>query len=200
MKPDPENDNLFPSAPYAEAISSQPSRLWKNGGGLTKVIADHADWRLSVADISRDGAFSHFPGIVRHIALLEGAGARLSLSDGTKRDIAGTGDAHTFSGDLSADVALVSGPVRVVNLMHPPSRPYRLEAVQAPCQCVGEASLAGALVVVRGRWVLETASGRKQSCQAGEFLLLPEGTGGILSVEDGDDPLLYRVAPIRAQA
>ncbi len=34
-------------------------------------------WRVSIADVERDGPFSRFPGIDRTIVLLEGAGMRL---------------------------------------------------------------------------------------------------------------------------
>src|SRR6185369_11614525 len=58
---------------------------WKNGGGRTIEIAVHPvgatldafQWRVSIADIERDGPFSRFPGIDRTIVLLEGAGMHL---------------------------------------------------------------------------------------------------------------------------
>jgi len=53
---------------------------WKNGGGITKEIAadppgaslSDFDWRVSQADVHRDGAFSRFPGIDRITIVLEG--------------------------------------------------------------------------------------------------------------------------------
>src|SRR5471032_2321477 len=62
---------------------------WKNGGGVTRELAafpphsNFADfiWRVSVADVHADGAFSTFPGIDRQIALLEGAGLTLRFDD-----------------------------------------------------------------------------------------------------------------------
>ncbi len=53
---------------------------WKNGGGTTyEVIARPAgsslaelDWRVSIAQVRAPGPFSHFPGIGRRMAVLEG--------------------------------------------------------------------------------------------------------------------------------
>ena len=61
------------------------SMPWKNGAGRTTEIAVHPPgaaldtfaWRVSIADVERDGPFSRFPGIDRTIVLLEGAGMRL---------------------------------------------------------------------------------------------------------------------------
>jgi environmental stress-induced protein Ves len=59
---------------------------WKNGGGHTLEVATHPagadvasfEWRVSVADITRDGPFSTFPGIDRTLVLLAGRGMRLA--------------------------------------------------------------------------------------------------------------------------
>ena len=67
------------------ALSSLPATPWKNGGGTTREIAafppgaglDDFGWRLSVAEVERDGPFSVFSGVDRTIVLLDGAGMRL---------------------------------------------------------------------------------------------------------------------------
>lgn len=66
---------------------------WKNGGGATREIAcwpagtglDSFDWRISVATIAADGAFSVFAGIYRSITLLSGDGVLLHGEHGTHR-------------------------------------------------------------------------------------------------------------------
>ena len=60
---------------------------WKNGGGATTELAvlpessgdvnGAFDWRISIADIESDGAFSAFVGCDRYIALLDGIGMEL---------------------------------------------------------------------------------------------------------------------------
>lgn len=72
--------------PYSRLIVAP----WKNGGGETREIAafppgagfDDFDWRLSIATIAEDGAFSAFPGIDRTLILLSGNGVALRLDDG----------------------------------------------------------------------------------------------------------------------
>lgn len=62
---------------------------WKNGGGTTIEIAvgppdagfDDFDWRVSLATIASDGAFSRFPGVARTLALVEGHGMTLRIDD-----------------------------------------------------------------------------------------------------------------------
>ena len=58
---------------------------WKNGGGITREIACSPlgatmadfDWRVSIAEVKADGAFSIFHNIDRSITLLEGKGMQL---------------------------------------------------------------------------------------------------------------------------
>src|SRR5262245_24770849 len=58
-----------------------PTRPWKNGGGTTRDIAesppgaalDVFDWRLSLAQVDRDGPFSRFDNVDRTLVLLSGA-------------------------------------------------------------------------------------------------------------------------------
>lgn len=188
MKLDLENDNLLPLGCMPQPVEDLPSQLWKNAGGVTRVVAGQENWRLSVADIERDGAFSRFPGILRHIALLKGCGVRLCLSDGTELDVVQAGEILTFSGDLGVEAVLVDGPVQVVNMMHPFIHSCRLQAVGAqgsdvPC--------GAALVIVRGRWVFESASGQTRICREGDCLVLPDGVGGTVILEAGEDALLY---------
>ena len=60
---------------------------WKNGGGRTFEIAAHPpgadfetfDWRISLAEIEKDGPFSRFDGVDRILSLIEG---RMTLEIG----------------------------------------------------------------------------------------------------------------------
>ena len=58
---------------------------WKNGQGWTREIlrmpdSDDWTWRLSIAEIEQDAAFSSFPGIDRELILLQGNGLRLAFA------------------------------------------------------------------------------------------------------------------------
>jgi hypothetical protein len=89
---------------------------WKNGGGTTTEVAvfpqgagfDNFGWRISIADISRGGPFSQFPGIDRTLAMLKG---RVSLCIAGRDTIALSADMLPveFPGDVSTSAELVGG-------------------------------------------------------------------------------------------
>jgi environmental stress-induced protein Ves len=97
---------------------------WKNGGGVTWEIAvgpPDADlagfaWRVSVAEIARDGPFSSFPGVDRTLVLLRGDGMRLSGA-GEPVDLRTPYEPIRFAGEAALDCALTGGPTRDFNLM-----------------------------------------------------------------------------------
>ncbi len=102
---------IEPSSPAAPVRIRRSADLqptpWKNGGGVTRELAafpphsNFADfiWRVSVADVHADGAFSAFPGIDRQIALLEGAGMTLQFDEPVDGD--GDGDGEYAGESLS---------------------------------------------------------------------------------------------------
>lgn len=109
------------SAPRIVVVADVAAQPWKNGGGLTRELLawpSHGDWtvRVSVADITRDGPFSAFAGVVRWFAVLEGEGVRLAFADGER--VQRRGDAPlAFDGAAAPGCRLVDGPTRDLNLM-----------------------------------------------------------------------------------
>jgi environmental stress-induced protein Ves len=101
-------------------------RPWANGGGTTRelAVADDGAWRISLADVDRDGPFSTFAGRQRLLTLVEGPVLDLQVD----------GDAHVvepqrpfaFPGDATAVASVPEGPVRVLNVVVDPEvvRPY----------------------------------------------------------------------------
>jgi environmental stress-induced protein Ves len=97
---------------------------WKNGLGETLEVArspdghslDAFDWRVSVAPVVADGAFSVFPGIERSIVVIEGAGMQLTLADGRTRALR-PGEPFTYDGGTAVEGRLIDGPVRDFNVM-----------------------------------------------------------------------------------
>ena len=101
-------------------------RPWANGGGTTRelAVADDGAWRISLADVDRDGPFSPFPGRQRLLTLVEGPVLDLQVD----------GDAHVvepqrpfaFTGDATTVASVPEGPVRVLNVVVDPGlvRPY----------------------------------------------------------------------------
>jgi uncharacterized protein len=98
---------------------------WKNGGGITREIAvwpagasmDAFAWRLSIAEVSRDGAFSTFPSVDRVLVLLDGAGMRLRESAGREYVLDKPLAMAHFAGESPIDATLENGPTRDFNVM-----------------------------------------------------------------------------------
>jgi len=96
---------------------------WKNGGGRASEIAvwpgpddDAFAWRVAIAEIERDGAFSSYPGVERTFILLDGAGVVLVLDD-VEVELLVPHEPFRFSGDAACACRLVGGPARAYNLM-----------------------------------------------------------------------------------
>jgi uncharacterized protein len=98
---------------------------WKNGMGRTRELAIHpADasmddfsWRVSVAEVDSASPFSAFPGIDRHIALLQGAGFTMTLDDGHVHSLTTPFTPFAFPGESHVSIRLIGGPTRDFNLM-----------------------------------------------------------------------------------
>lgn len=107
--------------PAAER-SVQP---WKNGGGRTIEIdvsppaagLGDFDWRISTASVAVPGRFSHFDGVDRTLAVIEG---RLELAiDGRVESIelSAASRPHTFAGDIACVGTPIDGDVIDLNVM-----------------------------------------------------------------------------------
>jgi environmental stress-induced protein Ves len=101
---------------------------WKNGLGSTLEIATDAEapggawtWRLSFADVPARAAFSPFPGIDRHIAVLDGAGMTLEHV-GRRIRVPREGEAYAFAGEDDVVGEPDGAGVRDANLMLDRSR------------------------------------------------------------------------------
>jgi len=94
---------------------------WRNGGGLTRELAvfpvhEHWHWRISVADIERNGPFSRYEGVQRWFAVLAGAGVRMEVG-GSVQLLEPSSDPFAFDGAGEADCELLEGATRDLNLM-----------------------------------------------------------------------------------
>jgi environmental stress-induced protein Ves len=95
---------------------------WKNDGGWTTEIALHEDaagllWRISIAEIERDGPFSHFPGIDRVLMLLDGSGIELDIDTLPAQRLSRRFAQLAFAGEASVGCRLLAGPTRDFNVM-----------------------------------------------------------------------------------
>ena len=112
------------SSPVLMPTAERLIRPWKNGGGTTQDIAvfppgskfGDCDWRLSIASMVSDGPFSHFAGVDRHLAVLQGL---LALEgEGITAGPCAAGDEPlSFAGDRPVFGRILDSPVRDLNLM-----------------------------------------------------------------------------------
>ena len=101
---------------------------WKNGKGVTTELAiseggsiSQFDWRLSIASVTEDGAFSDFSGYERNLILIEGNGINLKHTQDdapVKVDrLASILDFANFDGGWRTEGQLHDGSIKDLNLM-----------------------------------------------------------------------------------
>lgn len=76
---------------------------------------DEWDWRLSIADVERAGAFSSFPGMTRILTVIEGPSVTLTV-DGIVEEL----EKHRpfeFDGGAETSAVLTHGPIRDLNFI-----------------------------------------------------------------------------------
>jgi len=114
---------------------------WKNGLGETREIAIFPAaasvtggdflWRVSMAEVTADTAFSPFPGYDRSVVLAGGNGMELSFDAAPSLRLEKPGTIAEFSGDWQTHCRLLDGPVRDFNVMTARDR------AQHVCEFVG---------------------------------------------------------------
>lgn len=98
---------------------------WKNGGGVTREIARQEQdgefaWRLSIADVASEGAFSPFPGLRRILTVIDGPGMLLDRLN-LEAHAANLFEPVAFSGDEPINGLLPHGPCRDFNVIWNPA-------------------------------------------------------------------------------
>jgi environmental stress-induced protein Ves len=101
-------------------ITDMASEPWRNGGGFTKTVAASPGlWRVSLAEVQRDGPYSRFEGISRISLVLRGRG--VALEHGGTVITLQTAEAVEYDGALAWQATLIDGPVTALNVMYPAS-------------------------------------------------------------------------------
>lgn len=102
-------------------IKPQP---WRNGGGVTRELASHPgaspeegawDWRVSIADVTKAGEYSAFPGMERLLTVVEGELLLLSV-DGAEHPLEKYRP-FRFPGGAESFSALPTGDIRNLNVI-----------------------------------------------------------------------------------
>ena len=94
---------------------------WRNGGGVTREIARQGaagggwDWRVSIADVTKAGDFSEFPGMERVLTVIEGDLLLLTV-DGAEQPLEKYRP-FRFDGGAPTTSALPTGDIRDLNVI-----------------------------------------------------------------------------------
>ena len=94
---------------------------WRNGGGVTREIARRAsadggwDWRVSIADVTKAGGFSPFPGMERVLTVIEGELLLLTV-DGAEQPLE-KHRPYRFDGGAATSAKLPTGDIRNLNVI-----------------------------------------------------------------------------------
>ena len=155
----------FPDAGVQRLRAADYRRMrWRNAGGWTTEIAcdpaatgdgPPADfrWRVSIAEIERDGPFSPFPGVDRDLVLLAGSGMELDIDDAPPLRVDQRLQHLRFAGEQRVHCRLLAGPTRDFNVM------VRRGAVAAD---VAARPLTGSMLLFREpgvRWLVHVLDG-----------------------------------------
>ena len=181
---------MTPSPIRAASLTPRP---WPNGLGITRDVAgsegEGLGWLISIADLTGEAAFSHFPGVDRIFTLIEGAGATLTV-DGVILPCRPFVPS-LFPGDRPTHYVPQGGPARAFNVFAARDAFEARASVQAIAANhrapVGEAALA----VYCAEGVLSVGDAR---LEAGDTLLHP-GTAPIEAVRAAATAIIVAMRP-----
>lgn len=98
---------------YADAADT----IWTNGGGTTRLMWSDADEgrRISIATLTKPGAFSSLPGMLRTLVVLDPVMVSLEIDDQAVE--LRQSDMLSFLGAQRVTLLAVDRPGRVLNVM-----------------------------------------------------------------------------------
>ena len=174
---------------------------WKNGTGWTREIArvpDYPDWdwRLSIAEIEKDGPFSSFPGFDRELVLIRGNGLRLRFDQGEVRALLPPHDRIRFAGERVVQGELIDGLTHDFNLI------WRRNAVTAellhrplvgPMLFFTEPGVTWAIHLLAGQAAFDQASGLPPMWTGDTAILMDSETRGRYALEGGGEVLAIKL-------
>ena len=188
--------------PAARIVPSNacPRARWRNGLGWTREVArgrldsvddvgtddDAWDWRLSIAEIDGEAAFSRFEGVDREQMLLSGNGLRLRRATG-ETVLHPPHDRLRFAGEDEVVGCPLDGRVEVVNLMW---RRGRIEAATwhrplvGPMVIFADPGSTWLLHLIAGQGVFADDSGLG-GLEAGDTAVLTAGPARLRHVFEG---------------
>lgn len=98
---------------------------WQNGGGVTREVVSQKEdgkspgWRVSMAELDREGPFSIIAGVRRHFTVIGEHPVTLVLPD--QRAVLAPLESFIFEGEAAVNCLLPEGPSRALNIMYNPA-------------------------------------------------------------------------------
>ncbi|MGF6878078.1 environmental stress-induced protein Ves [Paraburkholderia sp. MM5477-R1] len=113
----PFPEGRVPTGLTIRPLASYALQPWRNGGGRTRPLAEGADgaWRISLAEVERDGPYSRFPDMDRLSLVVQGPGVDLRHTG--NHVMLEPGRAVEYDGGIDWQATLRGGPVIALNTM-----------------------------------------------------------------------------------
>ncbi|GGF42474.1 hypothetical protein GCM10011611_56140 [Aliidongia dinghuensis] len=175
---------------------------WKNGGGSTTEIAadppgaslDAFDWRVSMARVASNGPFSHFAGIDRTLAVVEGEGIELTIDGGPPVALTRDAPPLSFPGDKPTAATLAAGPITDLNVMSRRGRyGHRLTRLAGAEALPGEDGIDVVIVLaVHGEAMVE-AEDASAALGAGDAAILHRPAAGAVRFVPRAEAVAYLI-------
>jgi uncharacterized protein len=170
---------------------------WKNGGGLTSVVAVSAldregqwDWRISIAHVDDAGPFSYFGGVDRVLTVLTGL---LELTDEVGNvSLLAPGEAERFAGEKAIIGRPLGSGVVDLNVM---VRRGRFDAMVTRLlrqSALQTAQRGGLAILFAGDEASLMMAGERIDLACHDALLLDDGVRGDVYQISGED--LYQIS------
>ncbi|MEO6172419.1 MAG: HutD family protein [Arenimonas sp.] len=179
---------------------------WKNGLGWTREItrypaeSDSWQWRLSIAEVDKDGPFSTFENIDRELVLLHGEGMRLNFADGESLSLHPPHDKHRFAGERELSAELIQGPTHDFNVMwhreHFSAQVLHRPLV-GPMVFFSEKNVTWAIYMLSGIAQFKDQTHLMRIQQGDTALLLPDASGNRLILDGGGEVLLVKFQELK---
>ena len=174
---------------------------WRNGGGETLEVAifpadagiDAFGWRVSMAIVAQDGAFSIFAGADRTLVLLVGDGITLEVAGRDAVTLSVDSPPFAFPADVATIARLRGGTITDRNVMT--ARGRYVHVVE---RCVGPRMLVAGpseTLLLLGVGATVEASGERAALGAGDLVRLAPDERAHVSPAAGATWLLIAIRP-----
>lgn len=184
-------------------LSPEP---WRNGAGVTRTLASDSvsptapwRWRVSVASIASDTAFSTFAGVDRSSMLIDGGQLQLLDDAGQTQVRLGLFDIGHYPGETALHAQVQGAPLQCLNLMlRRQQANARLSAVRQTCAIAHEGVLL--MLALRGGFEVTAAQQAPLQLQPGQGLHTRARPGLVLQPLAPESVLaLVEVLPIESK-